>query len=257
MLEHFVQKLQHGAELTDEDRRVLERAAGEIKTFGPRQDLIREGDQPDYVHLVLEGFACRYKLLPDGERQIMAYLVPGDICDLHITILGEMDHSIGTLSACKIACLPRAAVEDLTENHGRINRALWWASLVDEAILREWLVGMGRRSADKQMAHLFCELFLRLQAVGLVTDNSYELPLTQDELGDTLGLSGMHVNRVLQQLRSENMIVFKGKRLTISNVRGLQAFAEFNPNYLHLNQGHLNRNPKRNHEGGEASANGK
>ena len=133
MLNPLIQKLQHGADLTDEDRQVLEKAASDTQIVGPREDLINEGDLPDHVHLILEGFACRYKLLPNGERQIMAYLVPGDICDLHVSILGEMDHAISTLSRCKIVLIPRNIIEDITENHGRINRALWWATLVDAA----------------------------------------------------------------------------------------------------------------------------
>jgi CRP-like cAMP-binding protein len=234
MLNPLIQKLQHGAELTDEDRQVLEKVITEPRIVDPRQDIIQEGDRPENVHLILEGFACRYKLLPGGERQIMAYLVPGDLCDLHVSILGEMDHSIATLSRCKVVYIPRRAVEDITENHGRINRALWWATLVDEAILREWLVNMGRRPADKQLAHLLVELLVRLQAVGLATENSYEFPVTQAELADTLGISTVHVNRMLQQLRKDGLLTLQGNRLTMTNVDGLKEFAEFNPNYLHF-----------------------
>jgi CRP-like cAMP-binding protein len=234
MLNPLIQKLQHGAELTDEDRQVLEKVITEPRIVDPRQDIIQEGDRPENVHLILEGFACRYKLLPGGERQIMAYLVPGDLCDLHVSILGEMDHSIATLSRCKVVHIPRRAIEDMTENHGRINRALWWATLVDEATLREWLVNMGRRPADKQLAHLLVELLVRLQAAGLATENSYEFPVTQAELGDTLGISTVHVNRMLQQLRKDGLLTLRGNRLTITDVDGLKAFAEFNPNYLHL-----------------------
>jgi CRP-like cAMP-binding protein len=234
MLSPLIQKLQHGADLTDEDRQVLENAASDTQIVGPREDLINEGDQPDHVHLILEGFACRYKLLPNGERQIMAYLVPGDICDLHVSILGEMDHAISTLSRCKVVLIPRGIIEDLTENHGRINRALWWATLVDEATLREWLVNMGRRPADKQLAHLLCELLVRLQAVGLATENSYEFPVTQAELAETLGITTVHVNRMLQQLRKDGLLTLQGNRLIIMDVDGLKKFADFDQNYLHL-----------------------
>jgi CRP-like cAMP-binding protein len=164
----------------------------------------------------------------------MAYLVPGDICDLHVAILGEMDHSIATLTACKLAHMSQETVLELTTKHPAINHALWWNTLVDEAILREWLVTMGRRPADKQMAHLFCELLIRLQTVGLAGDDSFDFAVTQEELGDTLGLSSVHVNRVLQQLRDDDLIVLKDKRLTITDVAGLKEFADFDPNYLHL-----------------------
>ncbi len=234
MLNPLIQKLQHGADLTDEDRQVLEKVITQPRIVDPRQDMIHEGDRPENVHLILEGFACRYKLLPGGERQIMAYFVPGDLCDLHVSILGEMDHSIATLSRCKVVYIPRRAIEEITENYGRINRALWWATLVDEATLREWLVNMGRRPADKQLAHLLCELLVRLQAVGLATENSYDFPVTQAELADTLGISTVHVNRMLQQLRKDGLLTLQGNRLTITDVDGLKGLADFNPNYLHL-----------------------
>jgi CRP-like cAMP-binding protein len=234
MLDPFIRKLEHGADLSDEDRQVLRRVICQVRPVGAREDVIKEGDKPDNVHLVLSGYACRYKLLRDGTRQIMAWLVPGDLCDLHVAILGEMDHAIGTLAACTIAYIPQRVIEDLTSKHPAINRALWWATLVDEGTLREWLVGMGRRPADKQMAHLFCELLERLRSVGLVTDNSFEFPLTQEELGDTLGLSTVHVNRTLHDLREAGFMSLSGKRLSVRDVAGLKAFAEFNPNYLHL-----------------------
>ena len=236
MANPFISKLEHGAELDDADRQVLDRAVAEVERVDADKDLIREGEKPEHIHVVLEGFTVRYKVMPDGQRQIMAYLVPGDMCDLHVHILGEMDHSIGTLTPCRVAYIPHKSIGELTEGHPRINRALWWATLVDESTLREWLVNMGRREAAAQMAHLFCELLLRLQTVGLATENGFELPVTQDELADTLGLSAVHVNRVLQQLRKDGLITFEGKRLTIHDVERLKAFADFDPRYLHLDR---------------------
>ena len=169
----FVLKLEYGATLSDQDRQVLEQAVRDVRQFGPRHDLILEDDSPENVHVILEGFACRYKLLPDGTRQIMAYLVPGDCCDLHVPILSKIDHTIGTLTACKVALLPHTMIEDLTAHSRTITRALWWSTLADQGTLREWLVNMSRRPADKRLAHLLCELLVRLQAVGLATDNSF------------------------------------------------------------------------------------
>jgi CRP-like cAMP-binding protein len=234
MLDPFIRKLEHGADLSDRDRQTLERLICQVRAISSRQDIIKEGDKPDNVHLILSGYACRYKTLGEGQRQIMAWLIPGDICDLHVAILGEMDHSIATLAPCQIAYIPQRVIEDLTSKNPAINRALWWATLVDEGTLREWLVGMGRRPADQRMAHLFCELLVRLQSVGLVTENSFEFPLTQEELADTLGLSAVHVNRMLQELRDAGFISLTGKRLSVRDVGGLKGFAEFNPNYLHL-----------------------
>jgi CRP-like cAMP-binding protein len=196
--------------------------------------IIEEGDRPDDVHLVLDGFACRYKMMPNGSRQIMALLVPGDFCDLHVAILGEMDHGIATLSPCTMVEIPRATILDMTDHHPRIARALWWASLVDEGVLREWIVNLGQRDAEHRMAHLFCELLVRLRAVGRADEAGYELPMTQAELGDVLAISNVHVNRTLQTLREAGLIAFKGQRLTIPDVERLKAYAEFTPNYLHL-----------------------
>ncbi|WP_374468348.1 Crp/Fnr family transcriptional regulator [Phenylobacterium sp.] len=229
----MVRKLRHGAELSEADEQALFQACATVKEVPARANLIQEGDRPHEVHVVLEGFACRFKMLPDGGRQIMAWLVPGDFCDLHVAILGEMDHNIGTLTPSRIGAIPRDQVERLSSTSPQLSRALWWATLVDEAILREWLVAMGRRPAERQIAHLFCELLARLEAVGASDGRSVELPVTQTDLADTVGLSSVHVNRVLQQLRAEELIEWREKTLTILDRPRLEALAEFNPNYLH------------------------
>lgn len=234
MLTAFVRKLEIGAELSVGDRERVSNLSYQAETISAHQDIIKEGDRPDNVHIMLSGFACRYKILPSGDRQIMAWLIPGDMCDLHVSILGEMDHTIGTLTPCQVAFIPRSVVEELSSAGGALTVALWWATLVDEAILREWLVSMGRRSADRRMAHLFCELYVRLPSVGAAANNSFDFPATQDELGDTLGLSTVHVNRVLQQLRDDGLLTLTSKRLTILDCKRLEEFAEFDPNYLHL-----------------------
>lgn len=230
----LIRKLDYSGFLTDADRETLSAVPTRSRRVQRQKDLIREGDRPENVLLVLEGFACRYKLMPGGRRHIMALLVPGDFCDLHVGLLGQMDHGISTLSACTIAEIPRLTVDDLTDNHRRITRALWWATLADEATLREWLANMGQRDANRQAAHLFCELLLRLQAVGLATDNAYDFPITQTDLGDVLGISGVHVNRILQELRGEGLLKLKNKRLEIPDIDRLKAYCGFNPNYLHL-----------------------
>jgi CRP-like cAMP-binding protein len=232
----LIEKLEHGAELTDEDRAVLQNLSSRTRRIASHHDIILESESPEDVHLVMEGFACRYKLLPDGGRQIVAFLVPGDFCDLHVSILGEMDHSIGTGWGCTVVDIPRATIDDLAAHHPRITRALWWATLVDEGTLREWLVNMGQRDADRQTAHLVCELLVRLQAVGRATEDSFEFPITQEDLADTLGVTSVHVNRVLQDLRAQGLLAWKSKRVHIPDVERLKAFAGFNPKYLHLRQ---------------------
>ena len=183
----LTRKLEAFAPLPEADKRLLDDVIQEPQEVGPREDLIREGEAPTDVNLILEGFACRYKVLADGTRQIMAYLVPGDFCDLHVFILKEMDHSIATLSRCTVVKIPRQRILELTERPA-IARAFWWAALVDEATLREWLVNIGARPAEQRVAHLLCELLVRLRVVGLADGGQYELPLTQKELGDTTGL---------------------------------------------------------------------
>jgi CRP-like cAMP-binding protein len=229
----LTRKLEAFGPLPDADKRLLDDVIQPAQRVGARMDLIREGDAPSDVNLILEGFACRYKMIPDGTRQIMAYLVPGDFCDLHVFILEAMDHTIATLSSCTVVKIPRAQILELMERPA-IARAFWWAALVDEATLREWLVNIGARPAEHRVAHLLCELLLRLEAVGLTNGDTYELPITQAELADTVGLTSVHVNRVLQRLRGDGLITLKGKHLVIRDVARLKAFSGFNPNYLHL-----------------------
>lgn len=231
----LVRKMLKFAVLTDDDCRLLEQLSANPREVGPRTDLIREGYKPADVHLILEGFACRYKVQPSGARNIMAYLVPGDFCDLHVFVLREMDHSLGTLSQCTVVDISRKSILELLERPA-IARAFWVAAMVDEATLREWLVNLGGREAAERVSHLLCELLFRLRAVGLADDDSYTLPLTQAELADTTGLSDVHMNRILQRLRAENLIMLRSNELVILDAQRLIAFSNFNPNYLHLQQ---------------------
>ncbi len=219
--------------MPEADKRLLDEVVRRSREVGAREDLIREGDAPSDVHLVLEGFACRYKILEDGRRQIVAYLVPGDLCDPHVFILRTMDHDIATLSPCRVVDIPRRQVLEMMDRPA-LARALWWATLVDEATLREWLVNIGARTAEQRIAHLLCELLLRLQTVGLADSDRYELPITQAELADTVSLTSVYVNRVVQRLRRNGLIAVRGKILVILDVERLKAFSGFNPNYLHL-----------------------
>jgi CRP-like cAMP-binding protein len=140
---------------------VLRTSVSETREFAPGDDIITQGQTPERVHLVLEGWAGRYKILPEGERMIMAYLIPGDLCDVQLIMFQQMDHSIGALSKCEVGFIPRQTLAEIIEEHGRLSKALWWCTSVDEAVLREWLVTIGRRPADKRVAHLICEMLLR------------------------------------------------------------------------------------------------
>lgn len=238
----LIRKLENFAPLCGDDKRALDAlVAREVKRYGAREDVIHDGDRPEHVHVVLDGFACRYKTLEDGRRQVTAYFVPGDFCDLHVFILCAMDHSIGALTPCTVSLVPRGAVLGLLARPA-LARALWWATLVDEAVLREWVVNVGRRDAHERVGHVLCELHLRLQAVGLADGGACELPLTQADLADALGLSIVHVDRTFQRLRAEGLIELRGKHLTILDAARLRQAALFDPNYLHLGREGEGRN---------------
>ena len=227
-------KLAHFTALSDDDRARLRRISQPVQSVAAHVDLIHEGDNPSDVFLIVEGFACRYKITEDGKRQIMAYLIPGDFCDLHVFVLKAMDHSIGTLSPSKVVRIPAADILSLLEVPS-LARGLMCCSLVDSAVLREWLVNLGQRAGEERLAHLFCELLLRMRAVGLTpSGDGYMLPITQNELADTMGMTGVHMNRVLQSLRRQTLIALSQKAIVIPDVDRLNAFAGFNPNYLHL-----------------------
>jgi CRP-like cAMP-binding protein len=230
----FIRKLDAFVPLSDADKAHLAQITAKPRVVETRTDLIREGDAPDGVFLILEGFACRYKLRASGARHITAYLLPGDLGDVDAPLLSRMDHAIGTLTPCRVVRLEPAVIEDLLQNHPRIARALRIGTLVDEATLREWLVNVGCRSAVERIAHLLCELLLRLQVVGLASADRYALPLTQLDLADTTGLSNVHVNRSLQELRRRGLILQKSRTLEILDLPSLKGVAEFKPNYLHL-----------------------
>jgi CRP-like cAMP-binding protein len=234
----LTRKLENYGRLNDEDRDFLDELVKEVRRVPARTDIISEGDAPSNVHLILKGFACRNKVTPDGDRQIVAYMVPGDFCDLHVHVLGQMDHSISTLSDCEVVDIPLHVVETMTARP-KLVRALWWATLVDEGTLREWLVNLGTREAKQKVAHVFCELLFRLRSVGLAPADEYQLPITQRDLADTVGLSNVHLNRALQSLRADGLVEFESKLLTIRDFRRLATISNFNPNYLHLLNGRL------------------
>lgn len=230
----LVRKLSNFTVLTDEERTAVIHATGKTSDFKAGDDIVQRGDPTGGVRLILEGIACRYKILEDGRRQILGYLIPGDLCDLHVFLLNRMDHSIAALTRCKVAIIAQTNVLAFTDAYPNLTRALWWCTLLDEAITREWVVNLGQRTAYERMAHLFCEMYYRLEAIGEVRDHSYTLPLTQTGLGDTLGLSTVHVNRTLQDLRARRLITFKGGVLTVHDLPALEAAGFFSRDYLHL-----------------------
>jgi CRP-like cAMP-binding protein len=230
----LIRSLERIGSLSDAEKCVLEAAVTRKRTVGAGEDIVREGDRPRDCGLILEGFACRYKLLSAGRRQVMSFHITGDICDLHSFPLEVMDHSIGAITACTLGVIPHQALRTMAERHPHLARLLWRSTLIDAAVFREWMAGIGRKSAIGRVAHLLCEVLVRLQGVGLAHDGMCELPVTQTDIADALGLTNVHVNRVLKQLRGEGMISLRGTTLVVTRWEQLKQAAEFNPNYLHL-----------------------
>lgn len=233
MANRFVHKLSGLAELTADDAAALEKATSGPRKYVARQDLIREGDEPGPVFVVLEGWACRYKILPSGTRQIMAFLMPGDSCDLHIKLLAEMDHSIQAITHALVATVSRIEMESLMLEHPNIARAIYTSQLVDEGIMRAWIVSMGRRSSVERVAHLICELYLRARNIGLTGEGEFDLPLSQLVLADSLGMTAVHINRVLKELRLAGAMALQRGSVTILDPVKLVQIAGFDENYLH------------------------
>jgi CRP-like cAMP-binding protein len=235
-LDNFFLKLERRDEVTPAERDALLSRAGPEIDYAAGADLVREGDRTDHSTLVVSGFTTRYRVLSDGQRQITAIHIPGDFVDLHSLLLKEMDHSVGALTACRVVTFPHRSLVEITEQFPHLTRLLWLLTLLDGSIHREWLVAMGRRSARQQLAHLMCEFCARLDVIGEVSDLTFRLPITQVELGDVLGLSTVHVNRVLQELRGEKLFIWHGQEIHILDWPRLQEVAEFDPRYLHLNR---------------------
>ena len=235
MPEHtLIRRLRIVADLSESEERRLTDLCRDVRDCPARQDIISDGERPQHLHLVLRGWAARYKVLPGGARQIVAFLIPGDFCDLHVTVLEEMDHGIVALSPCTVAYIDTREIDRLTLESSRIARALWWSTLVDEGVLRTWVVNNGRRDAYERIAHILCEMHARMKMIGLVADERLDLPLTQEELADATSLTPVHTNRTLQRLRAEGLIDLKSHVLTIKDLKGLQRAAGFDPSYLHI-----------------------
>ena len=198
------------------------------------EDLVCEGDRSSTVRLFLSGWACRYRVLEDGRRQIVNFILPGDTCDAHIYLFSTMDHSIATLTPVVYAELERVSFERLISSDISVAEAFHCETLAAISIQREWVINLGRRDALERVAHLICELFERLRVVGLVDGNSFAFPVTQMDLADAMGLSTVHLNRTLQELRATGLITLRDRNLTIHDVQALSNMAMFNPSYLHL-----------------------
>jgi CRP-like cAMP-binding protein len=233
-IDRLVLKLERRDTVSVEEKRVLESAVARIDSHAADEDVIVEGVPQTESRLQLDGVTCRYKAMSDGRRQIMELHFGGDFVDLHSFTLKHLDHNVGAITRVSFAIVPHAALREITETQPHLTRLLWFTTMLDAAVQREWVVSAGRRSAIGRMAHLFCELFVRLGIVGLTEGDRYPLPLTQEDMADVCGLTPVHVNRTLQELRARGAVEWQRGTVTIKDWPALQSIAEFDPAYLYL-----------------------
>ena len=224
--------------ITDVERRVLAEAVSEVIVAPADSDIVREHQLTDRAHLLSSGWACRYSTLTGGRRRIQSLHVGGDFVDLQGFTLKRMDYSALALTECRLAVIPHERLRVITETMPHLTRLLWLTTVVDAAIQRQWLLGAGQRSALERLAHLVCEAFTRLEVCGLNDGQRFRMPLNQAELGDALGISLVHANRVVGELRARGLVRWRGEQIEILDWAGLSALAEFDPAYLELEQRH-------------------
>lgn len=231
--ERLVRKLRMRWPLSEADIAAIQRLPLHIKSVPNHTTIVAEGARPNQSFVLLDGLVCRSKATNAGRRQILSFHVAGDIPDLQSLHLHIMDHDVSSLGPCSIAHVAHIHLRELVTEHPQVANALWRDTLIEAAMFREWILNVGRRSAEQRMAHLFCEIADRLDAVGLAHGGVYELPLTQIDLADALGLSAVHVNRVLQEIRGRGLIEFQKSTLLVKDAAGLRLLGEYDPLYLH------------------------
>jgi CRP-like cAMP-binding protein len=234
LLEALFRKLDLRDPLHPEERTALEESASPPRRYVSGQEMVVQGSSPQESTVLLEGLTARANTLYDGGQQITALHIPGDFVDLHSFLLPRMDHSVVALTNCLVTTIAHERLRTLTARLPHLARLLWLSTLLDAAIHRQWIVGMGQRDALGQAAHLLCEMSLRLEVVGQSRDHTYELDLHQGELANTLGRSRATVNAALQAMRNKGLISWKGSTVCITNWAGLVELAEFDPTYLQL-----------------------
>jgi len=228
----LILKLDHLCGLEPADQARLDFGPG--RTVAAHHDILADGSQVSHTSLLISGIACRYKMMGGGRRAIVGFLLPGDFTNLLFADRQKLDFGVAALTPCEVADVSCATLQALAGGSSQLARALWTSTQMEQAVQRAWLANISQCTGDKRMAHLLCEIFLRLQLAGLTHENGCEFPLTQSDLADATGLSKVHVNRTLQELRSAELIVLKGKSLTVPNLDRLMNAGLFNPNYLHM-----------------------
>ena len=236
-LKPMLRKLTYWAEFDAADEQALLALPHRTKTIERHGYIARERERTTHSCVMLSGFAIRHKIVAGGARQIVAVHMKGDIVDLQNSFLGVADHSVQVLTDSEVAFIPREAVAKLAFQRPNIGMAMWYDTLVDASVFREWIANLGRRDAHSRIAHLLCEFSLRLKVAGLGEATDYELPMTQEQLADCTGLTPVHVNRTLKALEGENLIARRSSRsIVIGNWRKLAEAGDFDSTYLHLRE---------------------
>ena len=205
-----------------------------LRHYRENQTVLRDGDRTNECCLIADGFCVRSKTIADGKRQILSIQIPGDLPDLQTLHLATMDHDLVALSDCTLAFISHAAIRDLIRSRPTIGDILWRGTLVDAAVFREWIVNVGQRAAHNRLAHLIVELRERVRQIGRVSGNTFAMPLTQEQLGEALGVTSVHTNRILRQLRIDGVVELQRGMVKILNESKLQKLAQFDGRYLHL-----------------------
>ena len=233
-LDVMLNKLQQWRRLAPADQAALRALPYRLITLRPHEYLVREGDKPSRSCLIVSGFAVRHKVAGNGGRQIFSIHMKGDLADLQNVLLGVADHNLQALSNVEAAMIPLEAIQEIAFRRPTIGTAMWYETLVDASIFREWTLNVGRRDARTRAAHLLCEFALRLEAAGLGERCNYDLPMTQDQLADALGLTSVHINRTLKALGEEGLIRRRLRSVEIVDWQRLSKAADFDPAYLHM-----------------------
>jgi CRP-like cAMP-binding protein len=229
----MVRKFERRARIGEADREALLALPHQLRRVPAGAHIIRDGDKPDYCCLILSGFAYRHKITGEGGRQVLSLHLAGDFVDLQNSLLEVSDHNVQTLTDADVAFIPRDAIKDLALARPAIGVAMWVDTLVDSAIFREWVVNVGRRDARARVAHILCEFSMRLEEAGLADNHRYMLPMTQEQLADAVGLTSVHVNRVLRQLGEEGLISRNKRAIVIEDWARMRDVGDFNERYLH------------------------
>ena len=236
MMEAHLRKLRARDDISAEEEKAVRGLVSQVIEVPQDKTVVRHGEELQHSLLLLSGWLGRAKDLPTGQRQIAELHVAGDFADLHGFTLKRLDHDVISLSRCRIAMVPHTRLTEITERFPHLARVFWLMTNIDASIQREWTLSLGQRAAISRMAQLFCELNVRLELAGLATNDCYDLPLTQVELGECLGLTSVHVNRTLQELRRQELVEFQGGRLVIRDLEALKSVAQFDPAYLYLDK---------------------